>query len=59
MADKFWYNERTSEVEQGPQSLAVDRLGPFDTREEAARAPQKLHENAARWAAEDAAEEND
>ncbi len=54
MADKWWYNERTREVEQGPQSLGVDRIGPFDSREDAERAPQKLQENAARWAAEDA-----
>lgn len=58
MSDKWWYNERTREVEQGPQSLSVDRLGPFDSREDAERAPQKLQENAARWAAEDAAEDN-
>lgn len=59
MADKWWFNSRTSEVEHGPQSLSVDRLGPFDTREEAERAPQKLQENAQRWAAEDAAADQD
>ncbi|MET0590486.1 MAG: SPOR domain-containing protein [Naasia sp.] len=59
MADKWWYNSRTNEVEQGPQSLGVDRLGPFDTREDAQRAPEKLQENARRWAAEDAAADED
>ncbi len=42
----FWYNERTGEVEEGPQSLAVYRLGPFATREEAARGPQIVLERA-------------
>ena len=37
---QFWYNSKTGEVEDGPQSLAVDRVGPFPTREEAARAPE-------------------
>ena len=50
---KWWWNSRTGAVEQGVQSPAVDRVGPFDTREEAERAPQKLQENAQRWAAED------
>lgn len=35
---KFWFNTKTAEVEQGPQSLALYRIGPFDTRDEAARA---------------------
>ncbi len=30
---EYWYNERTGEVEDGPQSLAIDRIGPFATRE--------------------------
>jgi len=57
MVDKWWYNSRTEAVEQGPQSLSTDRIGPFDSREEALRAPEKLRENAARWAAEDAEED--
>lgn len=35
---KYWFNTKTSEVEQGHKSLALYRIGPFDTREEAARA---------------------
>lgn len=46
---QFWYNSKTGEVEDGPQSLAVDRVGPFATREEAARAPQTLAERAKAW----------
>ncbi|WP_394551924.1 SPOR domain-containing protein [Agromyces sp. MMS24-JH15] len=54
---RFWYNMRTGEVEQGFQSPSLDRVGPFDTREEAAHALEKLRENSAKWAAEEAAED--
>jgi len=43
---QFWYNEQTGEVEEGPQSLAVYRIGPFPTREEAARALEIVAERA-------------
>jgi len=51
---EYWYNDRTGEVEEGPQSLAIYRIGPFATREEAARAPEIVAERARRWAQEDA-----
>ena len=41
---KFWYNLKTQEVESGPQSLSIDRVGPFDTAEEAATAPEIIAE---------------
>ncbi|HEY8589670.1 MAG TPA: SPOR domain-containing protein [Naasia sp.] len=53
---QWWWNSRTGKVEQGRLSNAMDRVGPFATREEAERAPQKLRENADKWAAEEAAE---
>lgn len=56
-ADKYWYNLKTGEVQQGFESPAVDRAGPFDTPEEAARAPEIMRERSRRWAAEDAAED--
>jgi len=34
----WWYNHRTGEVEEGPQSLGSDRDGPYASREEAAGA---------------------
>lgn len=55
--DTYWFNTRTGEVEHGPQSLSVDRIGPFSTREEAARANDIVAERAKRWAEEDAAED--
>ncbi|PRI12164.1 methionine aminopeptidase [Leucobacter massiliensis] len=55
--ESYWYNRRTGEVERGPQSLAVDRLGPFASAEEAARANEIVAERARKWAEEDAAED--
>lgn len=52
--ETYWYNTRTGEVEDGPQSLSVDRMGPFATREEAARGPEIVAERAKKWAEEDA-----
>ena len=54
--DTYWYNSRTGEVEQGKQSLAVDLIGPFATREEAARAPQIVEERARKIREEDDAD---
>ena len=55
---EWWFNTKTQEVEEGPQSLAVDRVGPFPTRDEANHANQIIAERARAWAAEDAAEDN-
>lgn len=56
-ADTFWFNSRTNQVEEGPQSLSVDRIGPFATREEAARAEEIVAERARKWREEEAAED--
>jgi hypothetical protein len=53
---KYWYNLETGQVEQGYLSPAIDRAGPFDTAEEAARAPQLLKERAQKWAEDEARE---
>ncbi|ALX67017.1 methionine aminopeptidase [Microbacterium sp. XT11] len=55
--EKYWYNLETGQVEFGMISPSVDRVGPFDTEAEAARAPEKLQERARSWAEEDAAED--
>ncbi len=52
-AETYWYNTRTGQVEEGPQSLSIDRLGPFETREEAERAPEIVEERARRIREED------
>lgn len=53
----WWYNHRTGEVEEGPQSLGSDRDGPFDTRADAERAPQIAAERAKAWRDEEDGEE--
>ncbi len=52
---QYWYNMKTGQVEKGYVSSVVDRVGPFATEAEAARALEKLHENSAKWAAEEEA----
>ncbi len=51
---QWYYNRKTGEVEEGAQSLGSDRDGPFDSKEDAARAPQIIAERARKWAEEDA-----
>ncbi|MGO1434308.1 MAG: methionine aminopeptidase [Canibacter sp.] len=54
---QYYYNSVTGEVEQGKQSNSLDRIGPFSTRAEAARAPEIVKERAEKWAEEEAAED--
>ncbi len=55
---EWWFNTKTQEVEEGPQSLSALRVGPFVTREDAARANEIIAGRAQEWAAEDAAEDD-
>jgi hypothetical protein len=55
--NQYWYNDQTGEVEKGPQSLAIDRIGPFATAEEASRALEIVRERGEQWAAEDQEED--
>lgn len=55
MADelKYWFNQETKKVEEGPKSLALSRLGPFDSYQEAAKAEEIIRERARRLREED------
>ncbi|WP_300266694.1 SPOR domain-containing protein [Microbacterium sp.] len=55
---KYWYNSNSGQVEFGYLSPSAERVGPFDTEAEAARAPETLRARAAAWAAEDAREDD-
>lgn len=57
-SEKYWYNLKTGEVEKGFESPAPDRAGPFNTPEEAAKAPEVIRERARAWAAEEAREDS-
>jgi hypothetical protein len=50
---KWWFNLRTGLVEHGMKSNALDRVGPFETQEEAQRAPEVLRDRAKAWQKED------
>ncbi len=54
--NKYYFNLKTGQVEHGMISPAIDRAGPFDTAEEAARAPQIIAERSREWAEDDALE---
>jgi len=56
-SEKYWYNLTTGEVEHGYVSAHVDRAGPFDTAEEAARAPEIIRERSRAWAEEERRED--
>lgn len=55
--EKYWYNLKTGEVEKGYESPAIDRAGPFETPEEAARAPEIMRERSRAWAEDEARED--
>ena len=57
MSDQsWWYNVRTRQVEQGRgHSRGEDRLGPYQTREEAERALDTVRARNETWEAEDRA----
>jgi hypothetical protein len=46
----WWFNTKSGEVEQGLISKSTDRIGPFDTREEALRALDTVRQRSAEWA---------
>jgi hypothetical protein len=55
MTTEFWFNTKTHEVEEGKVSPAVDRAGPYATRDEAARAIETITARNAALDAEEAA----
>ena len=44
MATEYWFNTKTNQVEEGKQSIAYYRIGPFATRAEAERAYELIKE---------------
>ena len=57
-SEKYWYNLKTGEVEKGYESPAIDRAGPFETPEEAAKAPEIMRERSRAWAEDEARDES-
>jgi hypothetical protein len=54
---KFWFNLKTKQVEQGLKSSSLDRIGPFDTEAEAAKAEDVVAARAEEWKKQDAEED--
>ena len=55
---EYWYNMTTGQVEEGPKSLGADRVGPFPDRDAASKALDTLRANSAKWAEEEAREDD-
>lgn len=55
---RYWYNVKTGQVEDGPQSFSTDRIGPFATREEAANALATYEARNRAWDEEDEADDD-
>lgn len=50
---EFWFNTKTMSVEVGKQALALYRIGPFGSLEEAKNALQTLKSRSDAWNEED------
>jgi len=53
-AQSYWYNMKTGEVEFGFESPSINRVGPFDSREDAEHALEKLRANSEKWDTDEA-----
>jgi hypothetical protein len=53
VAEKFWFNIETHEVEEGRQSDWTKLMGPYTTREEATLALEKARKRNEAWDLED------
>ena len=50
---EYWFNTKTISVEVGKQALALYRIGPFETRQDAENAFEILKSRAKTWSEED------
>ena len=50
---EYWFNTKTMSVEVGKQALALYRIGPFETREDAENAFEILKSRSRTWSEED------
>ena len=46
---KYWFNTKTRKVEQGLKSSSLDRIGPFETKQQAANAEEIVRSRASKW----------
>lgn len=50
---EFYYNLRTKQVEEGPLSPVHERMGPYDSREEAQHALEIAEKRNEQWEEDD------
>ena len=50
---EYWFNTKTMSVEVGKQVLALYRIGPFSTKEEAENAFEILKSRSRTWTEEE------
>jgi hypothetical protein len=50
---EYWFNTKTMSVEVGKQALALYRIGPFETKEDAENAFEILKSRSKTWSEED------
>lgn len=50
---QYWYNVKTSEVEEDAQSDWTQLIGPYHSREEAEQALEKVRQRNEDWDAQD------
>ena len=56
---RYWYNVRTGEVQTDEtRGMGEDVMGPYDTREDAARALELAKEKTEKWDADERAWHN-
>jgi hypothetical protein len=55
---EYWFNTKTLSVEVGKQALALYRIGPFETREDAENALEILKSRSKTWSEEDEQDKN-
>ena len=53
----WWYNNKTGEVIEGKFALGQDLDGPYETREDAERAPEIARQRSLRWQTEEESED--
>jgi hypothetical protein len=46
---KYWFNIKTKQVEFGLKSSSLDRIGPFETKQQAANAEEIVRSRASKW----------
>jgi hypothetical protein len=55
---EYWFNTKTLSVEVGKQAIALYRIGPFETREDAENALEILKSRSKTWSEEDEQDKN-